>query len=101
MLTDEQQKMVDKVQHQVKNGWHHLKVKGTAYERGFQEGYALVDEYKDARRVYEYMTLESFGMTYDWFAQQSLKLHKDVIPERYAQELQGEIWKIKIHTCLY
>ena len=88
MLKPDQQAMVDHAQHQEINGWRHIKVKGSPYECGFQEGYLLADEYKDARRVYEYMTLETFGMTYDWFAEQSLKLHRDMIPERWANELQ-------------
>ena len=89
MLTQEQQAVVDRAQCQQKNGWQHLKVKGTAYERGFQEGYLLADEYADALRVYKFMTLETFGKTYEWFAEQALRLHKAAIPQRYADELQG------------
>ena len=68
MLNAEQQAVVDHAQVQQKNGWQHLKVKGTPYDCGFQEGYLLVDEYKDALRVYRFMTLETFGKDYDWFA---------------------------------
>ena len=89
MLTEGQQQVVAHAQHEVKNGWQHIKVKGTPYECGFQEGYLLADEFKDALRVYRYMTLETFGMDYDWFAEQSIRLHGSMIPERYAQELQG------------
>lgn len=89
MLTAEQQAMVDRAQLQRVHGWNHIKVTGSAYERGFQEGYLLADQYADAQRVYAYLTLESFGMEYSWFAEQSLRLHKAMIPERYATELQG------------
>ena len=89
MVTAEQQKIIDRAQLQQVNGWQHLKVKGTPYECGFQEGYLLVDEYKDALRVYKFMTLESFGMTYEWFAEQALKLHRDMIPARWLEELRG------------
>lgn len=89
MLSEEQQRMVDHAQIEQKNGWQHIKVKGGPYERGFQEGYLLADEYKDGLRVYEYMTLQSFGMEYSWFAETAVKLHKDKIPERYMDELQG------------
>ena len=88
-LTSEQKKMLEGVEHEVVNGWQHIRVKGTAYERGFQEGYTLVDEYKDAIRVYKYMIYETYGMTYEWFAEQAVRLHKDAIPERYMEELQG------------
>ena len=89
MLTPEQEEIVKHVQHQEINGWQHIKVKGTPYECGFQEGYTLVDEYKDAQRVYKYMTYETYGKEYDYFAEQSLKMHKDKVPERIMQELQG------------
>ena len=89
MLTDEQKKMVERAQCQQKSGWQHLKVKGSPYECGFQEGYLLAGEYEDALRVYKFMTLETFGMTYEWFAEQALKLHRDMIPARWLEELRG------------
>lgn len=89
MLDEKQQAVVDKATLNQKNGWQHIHVKGTPYECGFQEGYLLADEYADAIRVYTYMTLESFGMDYSWFAEQSVAMHKDKIPERFMQELQG------------
>lgn len=89
MLTAEQQAMVDHAQLQRINGWNHIKVTGSAYERGFQEGYLLADQYADAQRVFAYMTYETYGKEYSWFAEQSVRLHKGVIPERYLQELQG------------
>ena len=89
MLDEKQQAVVDKATLDQVNGWQHIHVKGTPYECGFQEGYLLADEYADAIRVYTYMTLESFGVEYSWFAQQAVTLHKDKIPERYIDELQG------------
>lgn len=88
-MSVEQKKMLEKASRQDVNGWHHVKVVGTPYECGFQEGYLLADEYADAQRVYKYMTLQVYGMTYDWFCQQAVRLHKDKIPERYLDELQG------------
>ena len=89
MVTQEQQSIIDHAQLQKINGWQHIKVKGTPYECGFQEGYLLADEYQDALRVYKFMTLETFGMTYEWFAEQALKLHCDKIPTRWLEELRG------------
>ena len=89
MVTQEQQSIIDHAQLQKINGWQHIKVKGTPYECGFQEGYLLADEYQDALRVYKFMTLETFGMTYEWFAEQALKLHRDKIPTRWLEELRG------------
>ena len=89
MVTQEQQSIIDRAQLQKINGWQHIKVKGTPYECGFQEGYLLADEYQDALRVYKFMTLETFGMIYEWFAEQALKLHRDKIPTRWLEELRG------------
>ena len=89
MVTQEQQSIIDHAQLQKINGWQHIKVKGTPYECGFQEGYLLADEYKDALRVYKFLPLETFGMTYEWFAEQALKLHRDKIPTRWFEELRG------------
>lgn len=88
-LTKEQQAYLDRASRQDINGWAHVKVQGSPYEVGFQEGYLLKDEYEDAIRVYKYMTLQSYGMTYEWFVEQGAKLHKDKIPERLIQEMQG------------
>ena len=38
MVTQEQQSIIDHAQLQKINGWQHIKVKGTPYECGFQEG---------------------------------------------------------------
>ena len=89
MVTQEQQSIIDHAQLQKINGWQHIKVKGTPYECGFQEGYLLADEYQDALRVYKFMTLETFGMTYEWVAEQALMLHCDKIPTRWLEELRG------------
>ena len=89
MLDAKQQAIVDRASKESINGWKHVKVTGTPYECGFQEGYLLADEYADAIRVYDYMTLQSYGMTYQWFVEQGAKMHKDKIPERLTQEMQG------------
>ncbi len=88
-LTDRQQAMIDGASRVDVAGWHHVKVAGTPYECGFQEGYLLADEYADALRVYDYMTLQTYGMSYQWFCEQAVRLHKDKIPERLMDELRG------------
>ncbi|MDJ1120984.1 C45 family autoproteolytic acyltransferase/hydrolase [Olsenella sp. YH-ols2217] len=88
-LTQEQQAIVAKGSRRDINGWLHVKVQGSPYECGFQEGYLTADEYADAMRVYDYMTYQVYGMTYQWFVEQAVKLHKDKIPEDLMEELQG------------
>lgn len=71
------------------NGWTHLSVQGTPYECGYQNGYHLVEEYQDAIRVYTYMTMQSFGVEYEFFVKTAVKLHKDKLPAYQLEELQG------------
>ena len=89
MLDGKQQAIVDKGSYEFVNGWHHLKVKGTPYECGFQHGYFLADALKDALRVYDYMTLQTFGVEYKLFRDAAVRLHKDKIPPYQLEELQG------------
>lgn len=88
-LTTQQTKIMSKASHKEINGWHYLTVQGDPYEIGFQHGYFLTSEFKDAIRVYTHMTLETFGMDYSFFVNNAVKLHKDKIPEEYLQEMQG------------
>ena len=88
-LTSEQQQIVDKATLTRINGWQYLTVEGSPYEIGFEHGYLLTDEFKDAIRVYTHMTLETLGMDYSFFVDQAVKLHKDKIPQEYIEEMQG------------
>ena len=88
-LTDTQSKIVAKATKKDINGWHYLSVQGDPYEIGFQHGYLLTNEFRDAVRVYTHMTLELYGMDYSFFANQAVKMHKDRIPEEYLEEMQG------------
>ncbi|WP_297817652.1 C45 family peptidase [uncultured Lactobacillus sp.] len=88
-LTEKQSQIVAKASRKDENGWHYLTVQGDPYEIGFQHGYLLTDEFKDAIRVYKHMTLELYGMDYSFFVEQAVKLHKDKIPQEYLDEMQG------------
>ena len=81
--------ILSKSHKEVINGWIHLSVQGTPYECGFQNGYNLVNEYKDAMRVYSYMTLQTFGVDYSFFTKQAVRLHKNKLPDNQIEELQG------------
>ncbi len=69
-LTDTQSKIVARANKKDINGWHYLYVQGDPYEIGFQHGYLLTNEFRDAVRVYTHMTLELYGMDYSFFAKQ-------------------------------
>ena len=88
-LTDQQCAIVDKASRDDINGWHYLHVEGEPYEIGFQHGYLLTDEFRDAIRVYTHMTLETLGMDYSFFVEQAVKLHQAHIEQEYLDEMQG------------
>lgn len=88
-LTDTQKEIIAKASKKDLNGWHYLSVQGDPYEIGFQHGYLLTDEFRDAIRVYTHMTLELYGMDYSFFVQEAVKLHKNKISEEYLEEMQG------------
>lgn len=72
-----------------KNGWVFIHAEGKPYEIGLQQGYLLADRFKEAIRVYTYMSMQLTGMDYSFFVDQAVKLHKKKIPEEYIKELQG------------
>ncbi len=88
-LTPAQQEVISHSRKSQINGWTHVQLKGTAREIGFQMGYHLAEEYKDAIRVYTYMTYESFGLPYSFFAEAAVKLHKDKFPQYQIDEMTG------------
>lgn len=88
-LTAEQEAILKKSSCNQKAGWLQLTCKGEPYEVGFQHGYHVAAELADAIRVYTYMTMQTFGVEYDYFVQEAVKLHKDKLGEEYTQEMQG------------
>lgn len=90
-LDQKQQALMKEASREDINGWHHVKVMGTPYECGFQQGYLLKDVYEDAIRVYKHIVYQTYGMTYEWFVEQAAKLHKDKIPQDLLDEMQGMV----------
>lgn len=88
-LDEKQRAILDKSLRADRSGWIELKLEGTPYEIGFQNGYHVAEELKDIYRVYTYMTLQTYGVEYDWFSAEAAKIHKDKIDEEYLQEMQG------------
>eukprot|EP01091_Cochliopodium_minus_P003728 TRINITY_DN136_c0_g1_i2.p1 TRINITY_DN136_c0_g1~~TRINITY_DN136_c0_g1_i2.p1 ORF type:complete len:483 (-),score=115.52 TRINITY_DN136_c0_g1_i2:30-1478(-) len=88
-LTKQQKHWVDSGSRSDLNGWIWVQIKGDPYPRGFTYGYMIAKEFADAWRVYEAMTLSSYGMTLDFFNQLGANLHRSKIPAEYTQELQG------------
>ena len=69
-LTDEQRGWLAKASRRDVDGWVHISIGGAPFERGFQYGYLVADEYAESIRVYREMTYQDIGMTYDFFVGQ-------------------------------
>lgn len=89
MLDEAKRAIVERASREDVNGWHHLKLEGAPYEIGLQHGYLMAGEMKEALKVYEYMTLQTFGMPYSFFVDAAVRMHKDKIPSWQMEELQG------------
>lgn len=88
-LTTEQEGWVAEASRTDINGWIYLRIGGEPFARGFQHGYLVAKEWEDAIRVYRAMTFQNYGLTYDFFAQHAVEMHKDKIPEEIADEMKG------------
>ncbi len=50
------------------NGWVYARIVGPPGDRGFQHGYWLADELREALRCIRYLIFQDTGMKFDWFA---------------------------------
>lgn len=67
VLTQEQKFWLSKANRHEKNGWIYLHIEGSPRERGFQHGYLLAQEIKEAiRTLHEEWTYRS-AMEWSWF----------------------------------
>lgn len=88
-LTAEEQGWLSRARREDVNGWIHLTIGGAPFERGFQHGYLIADEFADALRVYKEMTYQTMGFEYAFFVDEAVKLHKDKITRELTAEMEG------------
>jgi hypothetical protein len=88
-LTNEQKGWLEGAWRRDINGWLHVSVNGAPFERGFQYGYLVADEYAESIRVYREMTYQDIGMTYDFFVEKAVELHADKLPAEVRTEMEG------------
>ena len=88
-LTEEERGWLAKASREEVNGWIWLKTGGQAFERGFQHGYLVAAEFKDAWRVYDAMTLQTIGLGLDFFVEKAAAMHKPLIPKEQLDEMSG------------
>ncbi len=72
-----------------RDGWIYLKIAGEPYQRGFQHGYYLASQIKDAIRVNRFLARWDTGMEWDFFIEKANELFPRHIDDEFTQELQG------------
>jgi hypothetical protein len=90
-LTPEQKSWISKANRHEKDGWIYLHIEGEPFERGFQHGYLLAPEIRDAivetRKIWEYDT----DVDWTWLVDQCINLIADKIDEEDLAEIDGMV----------
>jgi hypothetical protein len=88
-LTAEQKSWLAKANRHERDGWVYLHIEGKPLERGFQHGYLLAKEIKEALtemdRVWNYQT----AMDWRWLVQRSALMFNQYIDSENMEEMQG------------
>lgn len=94
-LTNDQKIWLSKANRHEKNGWIYIHIEGSPEERGFQHGYLLAKEIKDAlfetSTVWHYQT----ALDWQWMVLRSDKMFSHSIDAENLQEIDGIVEGMK------
>ena len=94
-LTNEQKTWLSKANRHEKNGWIYLHIEGTPEERGFQHGFLLAKEIKEALRdmsvVWHYQT----AMDWQWLVRKSAEMFNPHVDAENMTEMEGIVEGMK------
>ena len=88
-LTKEEKDWLEKGYRYEKNGWIFVHIEGQPYERGFQHGYLLAEEIKEALRVSKFLVKWYTGEDFEFFVDASNRIFAHKIDEEFLTEIQG------------
>jgi hypothetical protein len=88
-LTNEQNAWLLKANRHEKNGWIYLHIEGTARERGFQHGYLLAKEIKEALRVMSEVWHYQTALDWQWLVRKGGKMFTDKVDAENIEEIDG------------
>jgi hypothetical protein len=95
ILSNEQTSWLSKANRHEKNGWVYLHIEGIPVERGFQHGYLLAKEIKEALRqmsaVWHYQT----ALDWQWLVDRSAKMFNSKIDAENMDEMEGIVEGMK------
>ncbi len=88
-LTNEQRSWLSKAARHEKNGWIYLHIEGSPEERGFQHGYLLSKEIKEALRMMNEVWYYQTAMEWQWLVQRSATMFTPGIDVENMKEMEG------------
>ena len=94
-LTQEQKLWLSKASFSEKNGWIYLHVTGTPAERGFQHGYLLAKNIKDAIRILSVEWNYRTSMEWQWLVKKAGEMFTPKIDEEDLAEIDGIVEGMK------
>ena len=94
-LTNEQRSWLSKANRHEKNGWTYLHIEGKPKERGFQHGYLLSKEIKEALRMMNVVWQYQTAMEWQWLVQRSAKMFTPNIDAENMEEMEGIVEGMK------
>lgn len=94
-LSDEQNIWLSKANRHEKNGWIYLHIEGSPVERGFQHGYLLAKEIKEALREMDEVWHYQTALSWDWLVQRSARMFNSKIDPENMEEMEGIVEGMK------
>jgi hypothetical protein len=94
-LNREQQAWLAKASRYEKNGWIYLHIEGAPRERGFQHGYLLSKEIKEAIRILGVAWHYNSGLEWPWFVQKASEILTTKVDSENISEIDGMVEGMK------
>jgi hypothetical protein len=69
-------------------GWVYVRIAGQPYDRGFQHGYLLADDIREALRVVRYLIHQDTGLPFEWFAKNAMAMFHPILESNYSGKLR-------------
>ena len=90
-LTNEQKSWLTKANRHEKSGWIYLHIEGGPRERGFQHGYLLATEIKEAIRVLSEDWKYQTAIDWSWFVQKGGEILTEKVDSENLAEIDGMV----------
>jgi len=95
-LSSEQQIWLSKANRHEKNGWTYLHMEGGPKERGFQHGYLMSNEIKEAIRMLSTSWNYQTAMDWSWFVKKGGEILTPRIEQENLAEIDGMVEGMKL-----